>query len=375
MAERDGIIDSFRALSVLVVVGVHSVVTSFTPPVIKTIFDYEKYNFLYWNIGAPLFRGHLGVEIFFCISGYVMMMVSRNDVARGLSRGAPLSLFGFAISFWMKRFLRIYPMFFIHITLLAILSWHPIRNVVLSYLFATNFSPDTIVSVSHVMWSLVVEMQFYIFFPFLFWMVRGRRILLLLLFVGSFPLVQLMQYQLVGPSSPSSLFILSNNLPGYLSLFLYGMLLYEFGPILGRIWRIRAVKIPLIVIEFGLFFWNTDRSLLAPETINFLYMTVTVSALIMAMWDFGEKGEGTGKIIQAVSFVGRASYSIYLFHIFGIQLAQRWFGGRFGETPLAFICIIFGVLSGIVAYLILERPISILIHARRSKWIASQGVV
>lgn len=357
-AQRDDIIDCFRALSVFIVVGVHSVVTGFSPPVIQTLFDAENYSLLQWNIGAPFFRGHLGVEVFFFISGYVMMMVARRDIAKSNSHGTTLHFSKFATSFWTRRFLRIYPLFFLHISLQALLYSPPTKDIISSYLLISNFSPTTVTSVSPVMWSLAVEVQFYLIFPFLFWAIRDKEHVLPYLVVLTFPFIFLMRNQFVNPSSSGLLFVISNNLPAYMFLFLFGMTLYAFGNQLGQIWKKYNLKYGLIPVAFLLLFWNTPRSMISYQTITFLYLTVITLALIMAMWDFSANGVVRGNFAAFVSFIGRASYSIYLFHNFGIRLIHNAFSGHIGAMPIAFLSIFAGLLSGVIAYFVFERPIA-----------------
>lgn len=117
-----------------------------------------------WNSAPPFFPGaETGVETFFVISGFLItgiLLDNRSDVSR------PVVL----KHFYIRRFLRIFPLFYATIALALLLQassmpetwyWHAsyLSNL---YFYLRGWCG----SLGH-FWSLAVEEQFYLFWPLL----------------------------------------------------------------------------------------------------------------------------------------------------------------------------------------------------------------
>lgn len=123
--------------------------------------------------------GFVGVDVFFTISGYLIgsLVVGQLDQQR----------FSF-INFYMRRFRRLFPVYFVVILVTSIFSYWlllPVdfkdfgQSVIASVLYVSNIlffmESGYFDSASHLKpllhtWSLSVEEQFYMFFPFIAWL-------------------------------------------------------------------------------------------------------------------------------------------------------------------------------------------------------------
>jgi len=146
-------------------------------------------------------QGYLGVDIFFVISGFLITSIIMADLAKGQ--------FSFA-QFYERRVRRILPALFlvifcsIPLACLTILSAGEldtfINSLIASLLFGANFfywhilgdyfSPSADYQPFLHIWSLAVEEQFYLFFPFILiflvkWQRRRQIILLGILTLAS----------------------------------------------------------------------------------------------------------------------------------------------------------------------------------------------
>jgi len=106
--------------------------------------------------------GVLAVFLFFTLSGYLLFW---PWVRRQFDVGPPISLGRYA----RNRALRVLPLYFVTV---AVLLWLAPLGAHRSdwwrfALLLENFSPRTAERLDSVMWSLVVEMQFYLVLPFL----------------------------------------------------------------------------------------------------------------------------------------------------------------------------------------------------------------
>ena len=128
--------------------------------------------------------GYLGVTMFFVLSGYLLSRTGVESLARG-SWSTP--------AFYQKRIRRIYPalLWVLALTLLALRLWLPdslvgIRSELGSILFGYEnwhqilesqdyFSRITATSPFTHMWSLAVELQYYLVWPLLLGLYRAEQ--------------------------------------------------------------------------------------------------------------------------------------------------------------------------------------------------------
>ncbi|MDR3423610.1 MAG: acyltransferase [Alphaproteobacteria bacterium] len=358
--KRYAYIDVFRCIAVLLVVAAHTFVIGYIPPTITTIFDQSRFSFGFFNIGAPLFRGHLGVWIFFCLSGVTMAMIAHSDVAKnGTDLHDRGSFKNFASLFWKKRLLRIYPLFLLHLILCNFLVRAGIKVNLLSMLMLSNLFSSHITALSSVMWSLVVEIQFYALFPFIFRFIDGRRRRLALLLLVTAPSLLLLKAIFWNPVPHTFLFIMANNVPGFIFFFLFGIGAYEFREKISDIWRSKYIKIGGISLLAVCLFWNTSRVLISTENLVFLVATSLIAILVMGgMRLFIDNAFRAGNpLVGVAAFLGRASYSIYLFHGFAVFELEHMLESFHHILIGAMIKMICGVAFGCAVYLLVEKPL------------------
>lgn len=122
-----------------------------------------------------LYYGWMGVELFFVLSGFLItriLLAERDDAEAAGTRGAAL------VSFYARRALRIFPIYYLSVFALYLLGAPGMRQHLPYYLSYTyNFCPllmpNVPVGAPH-FWSLCVEEQFYVLWPFLMLFVPRR---------------------------------------------------------------------------------------------------------------------------------------------------------------------------------------------------------
>jgi peptidoglycan/LPS O-acetylase OafA/YrhL len=172
--QRSARIESLRAIAALgVVVGhVYGASHAFS----ATVYDgYAR---------RALLGGGFGVYLFFALTGYLLFW---PFVKEGFG-GGRVDLRSYA----RNRALRILPLYYAVVIVLLVVQEHggTFGQWWRFLTFSENFSHSTIRTVDGVVWSLVIELQFYILLPLLCWMLlslaRGslRRLTGLLLALG-----------------------------------------------------------------------------------------------------------------------------------------------------------------------------------------------
>jgi peptidoglycan/LPS O-acetylase OafA/YrhL len=157
-------LDGLRALSIIIVLFSHLRLTAGSPSIIKFL-------------GEKVFLGDWGVQIFFVISGFLITgLLLKEKTTYGT-----ISL----KNFYIKRTLRIFPVFYLYLGVIFVLNKAINLNVSDNMFFNAafyimNFN-DLYWFVGH-SWSLSVEEQFYLLWPILLY-IRGNRYLWFIGFV------------------------------------------------------------------------------------------------------------------------------------------------------------------------------------------------
>lgn len=118
-----------------------------------------------------LHYGWIGVQLFFVLSGFLITNILIREKEK------PVSLKKKFKNFWVRRVLRIFPLYYLYLFFLMILwggtgTWQE-HSVRLPWLFTYTFNylglfkqTQTYILTEH-LWSLSIEEQFYIIYPFI----------------------------------------------------------------------------------------------------------------------------------------------------------------------------------------------------------------
>ncbi len=281
--------------------------------------------------GLPLPSAKIAVDLFMMISGYLM---AANACAR--SHFEPLSNTKNWLRFWLRRFFRLAPAYYVSLAL-AILSstyflagyqelqhlnptrwppggvYDPSRveyswgNIVLHLSFLFGLHPTYSFSTFLPDWSLSLEMQFYFVFPLLFLVVQKFGFIRSALFIGlpvfvlGFGVSRLIHYY-----EPSLLIF-------KLNYFLAGIILYRFLSVAAS--RQKRIILALTAI------------LLVSIDLRYRIQLVVLPALLLLMLTLGwlEAKNRTPKLVsllvnsRLIRFASDTSYGVYLFHGFFIS--------------------------------------------------------
>jgi peptidoglycan/LPS O-acetylase OafA/YrhL len=288
-------LDGLRGLAILLVVFYHN-------------FGFINYSFFGW----------IGVDLFFVLSGYLITDILLKTVK------SP----GYLRNFFARRVLRIFPLYYLSLILFLVILphftifkpklqfyvdhqwwlWTYLQN----WLFAFN-TPTTTRFLNH-FWSLAVEEQFYLVWPFLILLIRKPKYLLWLMLVI---LLSVMLFRsLVWINKVESL--------SYTSLYTFtridGICI---GCMVALLQRINAdflkkntaiIVIAFAILNFIFYFLNRENDF---PYLAFLGYT-TLAALIGML--VNEVVHGEAKILNFIftnfilRFLGRISYGFYIFH-------------------------------------------------------------
>ncbi|MEO8764709.1 MAG: acyltransferase [Ginsengibacter sp.] len=303
-------------------------------------------------------NGHLGVELFFVISGFVLSLPFARYY---LKQGKKIYL----RHYFLRRFTRLGPPYFVVMTLLFIFlsltHLYTARELTphlsASLLYVHNIVyPGSLPVINPVAWSLEIEIQFYLLMPFLAYIFRlqknTRRILLVLTMV----IMPVLQYFY----KIDTLFFYQ-----FLQFFIAGLLLADiyitydrqyFYDTAHKTKRNLATILGVFLFAGVLMARSTRTELAYTIFIPLAIVTFYCAVLFIPFWK---------KIfnIKWVSITGGMSYTIYLVHLPILATFGRFFI-KYGISRNYFVYfiiqfLILGIVTMAVSSLFfyfIERP-------------------
>jgi peptidoglycan/LPS O-acetylase OafA/YrhL len=269
-------------------------------------------------------RGWAGVDLFFVLSGFLITGIlfdTRNDSH-------------FFKRFFIRRSLRIFPVFYLVVAVLLVLTpvfkyqWRPGHLLFLIYIgnffgqhdfslydILSSNHPAFKVSIGH-FWSLCVEEQFYLLWPAVVWLVRDRVKLLWVCF-GTCVLALVLRCVILVVAGPvhAETWIL-RTLPFHMDTLVIGGILALLlrGPNAAR-WQ-RLCR-PLFVISSALVL---AIFLLSPDYDSAWLLTIGVTLIALASAGLIgltlQPGSSSFRLFywRPLRVLGRYSYGFYIFH-------------------------------------------------------------
>jgi len=296
--------------------------------------------------GRPFaLAGMYGVQLFFMVSAYTIFLTLERAQARDTA---------VVTGFYIRRMLRILPMFWVGIILYAFAPgrehYYDHFNFDYTYYLLTavlqqGWHPYYINSIVPGSWSIAIEVTFYIVTPILFFRIRNwRRALSFLLFslilasaANNLLRVAVDRQWIFTNIQPHELLLQfgSKWFPSQLPVFACGILTYFVVKSLPETFRTKRNGLLLLATSMFILYNAVDigSHRLIPEQLVF---ALGFFPLIVAL------AIDPTKIIvnPVICFLGRISYSFYLMHFVvmaaEVMLAKAYFQAVYAKPVLAF---------------------------------------
>src|ERR1035437_803051 len=317
-------LDGVRGLAILMVLGYHLINVNTGSGTRLAV--------LLWSIHS---LGWIGVDLFFTLSGFLITGILYDT----------LHVPHYFRNFYMRRFLRIFPLYYGFIFLLVLLTrvlhltWDGRQYVLLTYTQNTgiwpvldfNLSPR--VDLVH-LWSLAVEEQFYLIWPLIIFMVRDRRRLIAVsLFLSGLALALRIGLPLLGISTITTGVLTPCRvdellLGGCLALITRG----SIEVVSGRWMILTVVAAAGIIVGYtlscgreemrGTFFGSTfSYSVIALGSVALLALVLSPKSVLQKVFSCG-----------FLRILGKYSYGIYVLHFFTVSMFGILIKRMFGES-------------------------------------------
>lgn len=283
--------------------------------------------------------GYLGVDIFFVISGYV--------ITSSLAGRESKNFWDFLSGFYERRIKRLVPalVVFVLITSILICLFNPVPGVALGlgwrslfgisnitlYRSATDyFAESTELNPFTHTWSLGVEEQFYLLFPFLIWFsgfgrqaAKGARNLFL--WIGALTIASLSSFiYLYQVNQPAAYFLM----PPRFWEMAAGCLLFIGFQRRAKIEKTLERVPPLLVVAAMVGVMFLPISAAVPATVGI----VVLSAVLIACLKQGTAAY-TFFTFEKFVYIGLISYSLYLWHWTVLSISRWTIGIHWWSAP------------------------------------------
>jgi len=317
-----------------------------------------------------------GVFLFFVLSGFLIGTILIKVLAKN---GASFKVLK---EFWIRRWFRTIPTYFLILTLLIILAYlfhGGINNVnpFPYYLFLQNFSypnpaffPES--------WTLSVEEWFYLIIPSSVFILAGvfkiptkKAILAVIIsIIISSIFIRLYKYSVHPPVSVNEWdMVFRKEVITRLDSLVFGVLGAYLALFHRAVW-IRYKKIlfivglSLLIITHVISMYITSGSNISVQSygiyLSVFSFTVTALAIFMLLPFLSEYKSGKGFIFKAVTYISVSSYSMYLIHLSLIQPFTIWLFGeninRFEILIRLMLYLALTILCSILLYKYYEKP-------------------
>ena len=339
------------------------------------------YHYVSWGSGQPgsgSVLGKLGVyavAIFYVLSGLSLSLVYADK----LTGGADI------IGFWWKRVFRIFPLYYLVVTVSLALSFFssvihgdhysfPWRAAVLNYSLLFGFiSPSTYLSTGA--WSIGNEMVFYSIFPLLLYFSRWAASLVWLALAFSVAAGMYFAFYVLSPGTPIETQWNSYINPfNQLFLFLSGVAIGMYlRPSTMQAKRLLFAAVGLLCVMVFVFVPAYGDEIVIASGVRRVVLAgaavIFVSCVFVASFSF--KGMA-GKFL---GFLGEGCYSIYLLHpLVAVPFAFIFsrYHARIGYAYV--IAFAATLLLSRITYRYLEHPM-IVLGRRVSKGVVSSSVI
>ncbi|GGG28063.1 acyltransferase [Dokdonia pacifica] len=266
------------------------------------------------NILNSIPNGQIGVDIFFVLSGFLISKILFDNRDKAIALGQPVS--NVLKGFYIRRSLRIFPIYYLTIIVVYIAADSTntsIKDALVYYLTYTSnfyfFNRQAWDGILSHMWSLAVEEQYYLIWPWLVLLVRKKYILpIIFIFIaigiGS-------QLWLHGVKMSRILTFTCFDAFGIGSLLAWGIT-YKKEKMIFYYNRLRIIA----VIAFLYFIWGVTTKQWMVVSIRTTVSMITVW-LICYIYLYHQTEKLRGKLIlnnPMLIFLGKISYGIYLYH-------------------------------------------------------------
>lgn len=289
----------------------------------------------------------LGVTMFFTLSGFLITYLLLKEKAANEKNQINIS------NFYIRRILRIWPLYFLYVFLCILTYWYFSidfeAKMLFFYFFLLANVPliieQTLPFIGH-LWSVAVEEQFYLFWPWFSKIDTKKLLFYTLLLTFSLILLKDVSYVL------SNKFALKLPLITFTTTRFYCMLIGCIAAILfvqKSVWIDRLTnKYVAIGAWLILFLAIINKFQISSALID--HEIISIVTVIVILTQITEKNKIVNLDNKVLDFFGKISYGIYVYHPILIFLSIQ-FLGKFQKDIFINYLFVFSLIFSLTIFL------------------------
>lgn len=310
-------------------------------------------------LGSIAMAGAFGVDLFFALSSYLItQLLQREQQREGLID---------IRAFWLRRILRIWPLYFLFI-LLTLILFNPLFDDQLTGRYLSSFLLlsgnwafafwGAAGSVAAPLWSVSIEEQFYLLWPVLLTRFKPKQ--LKYVCIGLLLLASLSRALAAWAELPHVFFWCSTFtrldpiVGGILVALVVGQRQIQLSPIQRNLLWLVGLALPVLALR-----WGGLASFTGWPTL-WLHPLASIASLLLLVSVLHSKQQ-LSRLGEFCCHLGRISYGLYVFHLLGLKLASLLIKQSWWPTPLFFglnilLALAFTLILAQLSYHYFERP-------------------
>lgn len=354
---RNRSIDFVRGISIILIIVYHVYAISLQ-------FGYGP------HIRIPVFSeiltfgGEIGVTLFFIMSGYgIYFSLDKEYERTGIIN---------IKRYIRKRWIRIAPQYYISLAVVLFLtegavylSRGGIKSVFTHCLFIHNFWPDTHGSISGVLWTMGVIVQFYLVSVFLYKCMKKAPVVSVLCAILITIIAKYIIFHVVGTEQ---YFVYGRQLITSLDNFMWGMFLAGCDRKQWVIQKKRILPLSMFIIILGVFslfvIYSARRTIYADSIIGYMWHSVLALLLTgIIFWLSRIRICFESKIFYPFMVISKNEYGIYIWHLLIINTVLskssfvNWLASKSFFAECSFFVVV-TVIAGFIATKLIDKTLS-----------------
>lgn len=342
-------LDGLRGLAALTVTIAH----------LPQITDYSLAHYIKFFLSYSK-AAYIAVDIFLILSGFL--------ITRILLKNKRENNFSFK-QFYKNRFLRIYPIYYLTILLVGIfISWDSLGYVALflsNYYFPFHPGSNAMLHT----WTLAVENQFYLIWPFIVYYVSPTAFIKhWWKFTLPFIAISIIVFYTLFPLNLGNELVRTSTNTRILSLIIGAVVAYNEYKF-RNFKKTNILLIGSIILFFLVFLSNIYYYFFNPLLVyyisTYIFATLGSTCLFLFVLNSEKKNNITYRLFSSkpLTFLGLISYALYLyhypiyhlFHINGTQIAEQ--ATKTISLEVGLSALLLSIIASIASYYLIEKPI------------------
>jgi peptidoglycan/LPS O-acetylase OafA/YrhL len=292
------------------------------------------------SAAIPQSYGTTGVHIFFVLSGFLITSLLMKE----LEKTGTINV----RDFYIRRAYRIFPAAFVFLAIVMVFFWHQVRwyHLAAAVFYAANMDLSRPWMFGH-LWSLSIEEQFYLLWPFALRMWYRHRIAILVCVFALTPFfcAALYAFKLHGG--------IAGSLPVSADKLAIGCLLAMFAPRLPRISRRLGLLMALAILLIPLFPPTSAGRTLFTLFVLKPVLNISIAGFVLHVIQTPYRALNWAPVV----WLGKISYSLYLWQQMFCS-NPAWHSG--------YILVVPAIACAALSYYAVEQPM-LRLRDRRSR--------